>query len=404
MKEEILDNGIKLIYKEIKGNISSFSIAFDAGANQETKEEIGLAHLVEHVLFKGTTSKSELEINVLCDKYFGFNNAMTNFPYAMYYGTTLNEDFEKAVELYGDILINPLLKEEGFKEEVNIILEELKEWIDDSDLYLEDVLFKNSFSNRRIKERIIGTEAYLKNFKIEDVRRFYEEYYTSKNCCIAVVSSIPYETVKAVVGNCLRGMALEDEKESEVLYNINKPHIYKEENSKLKIGRIEYIFPIDALSYEELAILHIFNTSFGEGVSSLLFDRVRTKKGLAYEIYSQIKVEKGIKLFIIRANTSKENIDKVISIIDECIEASKLGLFSSQEIIEGAIKKYQIRMEIKQEKSIEMAKFLATNHIMFKESIPDFYNISQRIITTVDIERVISKLFNNPIIQILSNN
>ncbi len=132
MEKIIFKNGIKLLYKKAENNLTSFTIGFNAGANREENSELGIAHVVEHMLFKGTSSRTEYEINKLCDETFGFCNAMTNYPYVVYYGTTLDEDFEKGFEIYSDILLNPSFPLNGFKEEIEVICEELKEWKDDS--------------------------------------------------------------------------------------------------------------------------------------------------------------------------------------------------------------------------------------------------------------------------------
>ena len=158
-KIHILNNGIKLIYEFRTADITSFCIGFNAGALEEIDGfKLGIAHAVEHMVSKGTKTRNEKEINSLCDKIFGFENAMTNFPYVVYYGTSLSEDFKKGLELYSDIILNPVFPEVGFKEEMNIILEELKEWSDDIYQHCEDSLLYNAFSKKRIKNLIIGTE------------------------------------------------------------------------------------------------------------------------------------------------------------------------------------------------------------------------------------------------------
>lgn len=151
MNKYILSNGIRFIYDYRPGNITSFCIGFEAGALMEEGFKLGTAHAVEHVIFKGTKNRSEYEINKLFDEIFGFNNAMTNYPYCIYYGTTLSSDFERGIELYSDIILNPKFSNEGFEEEINIICEELKKWNDDIEQYCEDRLFYNSFKKEELK-------------------------------------------------------------------------------------------------------------------------------------------------------------------------------------------------------------------------------------------------------------
>ncbi len=92
IKEYVLKNNVKLIYKKTTSNLTSISISLDAGAGKE-KDLLGVAHATEHMVYKGTTKRSESEINRDLSKIFGFQNAMTNYPYVIFYGTSLAEDF-----------------------------------------------------------------------------------------------------------------------------------------------------------------------------------------------------------------------------------------------------------------------------------------------------------------------
>ena len=122
VEKVILKSGVKVLYEKVPGNITSFTIGLEAGANSEAYNNLGIAHAVEHMVFKGTHSKSEKEINDLCNEYLGFHNAMTNYPYVVYYGSSLKEDFKSAFKVYFDIVFNPAFREEGFKEEIAVIL------------------------------------------------------------------------------------------------------------------------------------------------------------------------------------------------------------------------------------------------------------------------------------------
>ena len=98
-------------------------------------KKYGIAHATEHMIYKGTKNRSEEDINKELSQIFGFQNAMTNFPYVIYYGTLLGEDFKKGIELFSDIIINPSFENKGFKEEMDVIIEELREWDEDLEQY-----------------------------------------------------------------------------------------------------------------------------------------------------------------------------------------------------------------------------------------------------------------------------
>lgn len=406
MNKKILENGTKIIYEYRSGNITSFCIGFESGANMEEGYKLGTAHAVEHMLFKATKTYDELEINKLCDEIFGFNNAMTNYPYCIYYGTTLSSDFHRGFKLYSDIILNPTFPVKGFKEEMAIISEELKEWKDDLMQYSEDELFYNAFTTRRIKDLIIGTEESIKEISLDELKKFYNEYYNSDNCVISVVSSLKYEEVVAIAESIFRSFNKISSKKDINLYENNKKGIFINNKKGINGAKIKYIYTIHNLNEKEINTLTVFNSIFGEGTSSLLFDLIRTKYGLTYDIESTIKNEKGIKIFNINLSTSEKNIDTVLKLIDELIEEVKINPdYFNDEIIEKNIKTLRLKRELKLEKSIELCKSLTVYEIMYGSSetlYKELKDIDE--VTTEDILTVINKVLNNPSIQIVKPN
>lgn len=369
-----LKNGTKLIYKKIEGNITSFCIGVNAGALEEESFPLGTAHAVEHMVFKETKNRSEKEINKLCDELFGFQNAMTNYPYAIYYGTTLSEDFNKGLGLFSDIVLNPVFPKQGFQEEMNIILEELKEWKDDLQQYCEDELFYNAFNKRRIKNLIIGTEKSIKTITLEDLKRFYKKYYRLDNMVISVVTSLELSTVKDIVESYFSNNREENfleylkNDDSLQLYENNNAGIFVKDGQGNQGAKIQYCFTIHDLNEEEMKALRIFNFYFGEGTSSILYETIRTKNALAYDISSYIKEERGIKLFVISLGTSKENWEKAINIINKCIDNIKnIKNYFNEERIYKADKSIKLKKELRLEKSIQLAKDLTCYELMYKD-------------------------------------
>ncbi len=413
MEKIILKNGIKLLYKKAENNLTSFTIGFNAGANAEDKDSLGIAHVVEHMLFKGTNSRSEYEINKLCDDTFGFCNAMTNYPYVVYYGTTLDEDFEKGFEIYSDILLKPSFPVHGFKEEIEVISAELKEWKDDLYQFCEDSMLYNGFKRRRIKNLIIGTEESIRAITIEQIRNFYNKYYTPENCVVSVVSSLSLNKILDIVEKYLSNFNEESavknpkiKEKPECVYENNKPGTYLQYRDDMQGAKIQYCFPIHDLNAREISALKLFNLVFGEGTSGILYDEIRTKRGLVYDIGSKIKNETGIKLFTITLGTSYENVDKTIEIINNEIEKVKelRGFFHEQCILK-LCKSYKLRRMLAIEKSIQLSMSLCVYEIMNGDGFgifSEFENMEN--IKEEEIIRVVNKVLVNPTIQVLMPN
>ena len=403
MEKYILSNGIKLLYEYRQGNITSFCIGFNSGAVEENDFNMGIAHVVEHMIFKGTKKRSEMQINNSCDEIFGFHNAMTNFPYAIYYGTASSSDFEKGFELYSDLEMNPIFPTEGFNEEKMIILEELKDWKEDVNQFCEDTMLYNAFKERRIRNRIIGEEESIKRITLDEITRFYNKYYCPQNCVISVVSSLSYvhvvKTVRDIMDNWEKKfLGIED-----INSEKNIPGIFYNKLTGIEGAKIQYCYTIDKLTEEELKALNIINLAFGDGVSSILYDHIRTQNGLAYEVYSTLKEERAIKLFTINMSTSKNQIERCIELVNHRIESltdvKKLMLDYN---FSNILNRYKLRQELSMEKSIELCKKLATYELMYG----DCNRLDRTLYKEVELNydlfyKVINMVFKEPTIQVL---
>ena len=365
--EVILDNNIKIIYKETTSKLTSISISVDAGACKE-KELLGLAHITEHMVYKGTRNKSEEEINKTLSSIFAFQNAMTNYPYVIYYGTLLNEDFEKGIELFSDLIINPIFDKKGFGEEMEVIKEELEEWDEEIEQYCEDKLFLNSFTNRRIKYPIIGRKNDLNSVKLEDIKKFYRENYSPSKTSIAIVSSMPFNKISEVVKKYFS--IWKDNSNSEVIdnidYEISNFNIYKDKKEGSKIARVQRVFPINELTSKEFKAFRLFNEYFGEGVNSILFDTLRTKNSLVYDVLTRISNEKYIKLYKVNFSTSVEKLDKSIELLDNCInDIINMEDKNFKVNISSLGKSLKLKKLFREEQNIIAAKELSTYSTMF---------------------------------------
>jgi predicted Zn-dependent peptidase len=368
VRKTTLKNGLRLIYEKRDASITSFCIGLDAGALREEDGFLfGTAHSLEHMLYKGTECRSEDDINRLSDEIFGFSNAMTNYPYVIYYGTTLAGNFEKGLELYSDIILNPSLKEDGFGEEIKIIAEELREWSDDLTQLCEDKLFKNCFKSRRIKERIIGSRDTVAAMDLDELRRFYKKFYIPQNCAISVVTSQSFEATFSLVEKYFGAWGKGEELCLSTLYEENKAGTYIDDAANMEGAKIEYCFALHDLSLDEEKAVSLFNFHFGGSVTSMLYDEIRTKQGLAYEISSKVRKENGIKLLTINVSTARENVQKVMEIIDRIIDGIRKGEAYSPDMkqLERAEDMLKIRRELLLEKSIQLAKELATYELMY---------------------------------------
>ncbi|MEG0295512.1 MAG: pitrilysin family protein [Clostridium sp.] len=365
MKEYILSNGVKLIYKKGASELASICIGLDAGAAVED-ELLGLAHATEHMVYKGTKSRSEGEINEALSKVFGFHNAMTNYPYVIYYGTLLGEDLEAGIEIFSDILINPIFPNQGFREEMDVIMEELKEWDEELEQFCEDKLFFNFFKNNRLKYPIIGRDKDLEKIKLEDLKEFYNKYYSPENTCISVVSSLEFEEVISKIDKYFGVWKGNSKAVSKVSLELPNTGLFEDCRDGINTSKVQIIAPIASLTNEELKALRLFNSYFGEGVNSILFDTLRTKNGLVYDVLTRVAFEKHIGIYKITFSTSKDKAMTAINLIKECISHldNHIEILTEKKIDE-LCKGIRLKKLFREEQTIQLAKELSTYEVMF---------------------------------------
>ena len=388
MESILLDNGIKLVYEKRNSNLSSICITLEAGACME-EDIYGVAHAVEHLVYKGTTTRTEDDINEKLDNIFAFQNAMTNYPYVIYYGSLLSEDIEEGIELFSDILINPTFTEEAFDEEMKVIIQELQEWDSDLEQYCEDKLFFNAINNR-LKYPIIGKNETIYNIQNKDIIEFYNEFYYPGNTVISIVTNRGEEDIIDIINRYFskwrrRGNIYNVEHDKNI-----KSGVYEDIKHASNTSRVEIISDISNLSPEEIGILHIFNEYYGKGVNSYLFNELRTKRSLVYDVLTSINYEKHIGLYKIFFNTEGKNINKAIDIIRNIDDIN----YNTIDI-DKMKRQYKLKKLFREDQGIVLAKELAIDTVLDKGYIiPEVINIQ-------DIQKVVSKVFNNIAIQII---
>lgn len=405
MKEYILDNGLKLIYKKSNSELTSICIALDAGAARDGKK-LGVAHVTEHMIYKGTETRSEKQINEELSNIFGFQNAMTNYPYVVFYGTLLSEDLHKGLDLFSDILLAPVFTEEGFKEEIEVIKQELKEWDEELEQYTEDKLYYNCMENRRLKYPIIGTTESLNSMRIENVINFFNNYYCANNATVTIISNLEFEAVRDMVEENFENWRSEkspNDKEENKNETI-KSGIFIDKKEDIKSAKVQIIFPIDELNKLEIKALRVFNQYFGEGVNSILFDTLRTKHSLVYDVLTRVANEEYIKVYKITYSTAHENVNKSIEIIQELIKSvDEYRNILKKNDVEALIKSFRLKRLFADEQSVRLAMQIATYDTMFGDGL--LYIDESEDLSKIPVSFIIDtaiKVFRKMTIQVIT--
>lgn len=326
MKEHIFDtseitlvNGIKLITIKRDTQISSVHVGINIGALYEREEERGIAHFIEHMLFKGTKNRDNETLNNELENLGGEYNAYTDYNCTVFSSTTLSEEVENSIKLLADLVSNSIFPKEQIEKERGVIVAEIKSVKDDLEELSFEEVNKAAFTNSPLKCDVIGKEKYIRKMTREALVAFYNTYYVPNNCYITIVSNHEHEYIKSLIEKYFGHW-----KEKKFV----KPPVSLEKNlHKTKISHkkdieqstIVYLYSFNDLTAEEELALRVLNHKLGESSNSILFRELREERGLAYDIYTMLDLSDKIKTLYIYTSVSEEYVKEAIDTIDNCI-------------------------------------------------------------------------------------
>lgn len=320
VKKHYLDNGLEILTIKKDTQIASINLGVKVGSIYESLEEKGISHFIEHMLFKGTNKRNNEELNDELEALGGEYNAYTDYNSTVYTISCLSEELENACILLGDMITSSNFPEEEIERERGVILAEMRTSKDD----IEDLSFKRvnevAFNSSPLRYDVTGLEEVVKGFKRDDIKRFYNKYYTPKNSLITMVSSMEHEEAKELINREFSNWQGEEEVEHPVISEDNIPLKKVSYKNDMEQSTIVYLYTFYHLDKNDELALRILNHRLGESSNSLLFREVREKKGLAYDIYTRLDMTKNVKTLYVYTAVSDEDVEEAIRAIDETLD------------------------------------------------------------------------------------
>ncbi len=279
----ILPNGIKILTETIP-YVKSFSLGFwfDVGSRDETPENNGITHFIEHMLFKGTKKRSAKKIADDVESYGGWLNAFTSKEHTCYYGRGLAKHIGRTFDVLADMVQNPAFKENDIKKEAGVVIDELNDIEDNPEELIFDKFEELIYNGNPLGLPVIGTEKNLRGFTSLDLFNFINKKYGYNNLTIAASGEVEHQhlvkiTEELLVKNLGTKTSIRPQANSEKANNIS---IEKE------IQQIHAIIGKSTVGYKDKkrALVNVISHILGEGSSSRLFQIVREKNGICYQI------------------------------------------------------------------------------------------------------------------------
>ncbi len=327
-----LENGIQVIAQPMTGLRSiSVGIWIKAGSIQENKANNGVSHFIEHMLFKGTESRSAKDIAMLIDGLGGELNAFTSKECTCFYARVLDDHTEIAVEILNDMLQNSLFLEDDIRKEKMIILDEIFMYEDSPEDLVYDILSDLIFKNHPLGRPILGTEESLKGLNREAILEFMNNSYSSDKMVISVAGHYEKNALLTLLNRTFGSANIKQESETIVEtpeFHRGWVHRWRDiEQVHLNIAYKGIPF-----EHEDAYALLILNNIIGGSTSSRLFQTIREDHGLSYSVYSHPSFYEAMGLVSVYASMNPENLDNIVELTLESLKEFGSGKISDEEI------------------------------------------------------------------------
>ena len=359
----------------------------------ETKENSGVSHFIEHMLFKGTTNRTSKELAREIDNLGGVINAFTSKECTCFYVKLLDEHINIGIDVLSDMILNSRFDELDIKKEKSVILEELKMYEDSPDDLVYDLLLENIYKDHSLGMNILGDRQSLKNLKRESILDYYNEYYVPNNSIISICGNFKFEEIVKQIEEKFKTWQPKSVDTTTTKPNFN-PCIVKKNKDIEQVNLAINLDAIPMTNNREVYALSVVNNVFGGSISSRLFQKIREEKGLAYSIYSSQTLYEDCGELGIFASTSTENIQEVYKSILEEIELIRNEYISPQEIHESKEQlkgSYMLDLESTSSRMMSNGKnLLMRNKVDDEQDIIDYINA----VEYDDVVKIIKKVFN----------
>lgn len=398
-RKTILPNGLRIVSEEIP-TVRSVSIGvwIEVGSRDENANNNGISHFTEHMLFKGTTNRTNLEISRSIESVGGYLNAFTSKEQTCYYVRVLDEFSELGIEVLADILQNSTFPSKELEKERSVIIEELKNAEDVPDDIIHDYLEKAIFGSHPMGFPIIGITKNLKSLTRKDLIDFHAKFYVPTRMVVAAAGNINHERVVELVSKYF----VNGKRSSDSL-TVRRRHPRIEKGKSVDVPK-----PIQqahiCLGTRAFSIkskrrfpLLVLNSLLGDGMSSRLFVNIREKYGFAYNVYSYANLLSDTGSFGVYIGTDRNHIDRCIGLIKKELEKLVSKPISKREL-ERTKAQLKGGMMLSLENIPSRMLRLGSSEIYFQE-LSSLDSIIRHIdeVTQDDLQQVARNLFDRKI-------
>lgn len=388
-----LPNGVKILSMHIPHVRSvAMGVWLDTGSRDETPEENGMAHFIEHMLFKGTARRNAYEIAKAFDAIGGHTNAFTSMESTCYHAKAIDTHLEKMSDILSDIFLNSAFVPEEMENELQVVLQEISMTEDNPDEFVHLLFDSHFWEGHPFSKSILGTPENLMSFTRDDVLKFFRRNYDPTKVIIAAAGNMEHSKVVDLMGKPFETLKASSGFPERIAPE-TKPHVMVHEKD---IEQAHICIGMKGINYTspDRFAASIMNTVLGGNMSSRLFQEIREKRGLAYNVFSFNSTNTDSGSFGVYAGVAPENAEKSVILIRKELDrlrketVSQAELDAAREFIRGNI-------FLAEENTDGQVMRIAQNEAYFGRFI-SVSEVSEKLdkVTLEDIQRLASECFN----------
>lgn len=307
-----LPNGLRIVTEHMPGLQSAAAgVWVMAGGRHERSEQNGIAHFLEHMAFKGTARRSARQIAEEIEDVGGYINAYTSREMTAYYARVLSADVGRALDVIGDIVLNPAFAEADIETERHVILQEIGQALDTPDDIIFDWLQETAYPGQSFGRTILGPEDRVAAFGRADLQRFVSEHYGPAQMIISAAGGVDHDAIVAQVEAIFGALPARPQPAFE-------PATFKgaERREVKDLEQVHFAMAFDAPGYRhpDVWVAQVWATAMGGGMSSRLFQKIREERGLCYSIFAQSAAYEDAGQITLYAGTSDDEIDDLMTL------------------------------------------------------------------------------------------
>jgi predicted Zn-dependent peptidase len=395
IRKTLLPNGL-LVLTESMPHLRSVSMGawIGTGSRDEAPEVNGVSHFVEHMVFKGTTSRSAQQIAREVDTIGGNLDAFTGKEMVCFNIKVLDENVAPALDVLSDLVLHPTFTPEELAREQGVILEEIKMDEDNPDYLVHEIFTQNFWKGDALGRPILGTEKTVSSFNQQIIFDFYNSRFTPRNMFFSAAGNLEHDAFVAQVERQFGSLAADGADPAiKPEAPIATPHITLKRKKSLEQVQFCLGVPAPPVNDPSRYGVYLLNTMLGGGMSSRLFQTIREDQGLAYSIYSEMNPFRDTGSLCVYAGTSVDKTEKVLRLTLEELRRLKEETVSEAEL-KRAKDQLKSNMVIGLESSGSRMSNLARQQMYFGR----FFGVDEIIeeieaVSSADVQKLAQQLF-----------